>query len=86
MKLTDDEARVVDILVKAGKSPSMSNTQIHAVDRAMGWASVDTRKFVSDLEDRGLIVRRMSSFNRLEQGEAPPMAQSWWEVCDQKDE
>jgi hypothetical protein len=85
VEITATEQKVIDILVNHGKSPSMSEASTHAVDRAMGRATVDTRKFVTDLEDRKLIVRSTGTFNRLEQGQPPPMAESLWEACERKD-
>ena len=79
MEITSTEKRVIELLLEYGKSPSAFDGPIHAVDRAMRWTSADTRKFVDDLEARGLIVRKMDTFNRLAEGAVPPLCKSWWE-------
>ena len=52
---TETEKRVIEILTQYPISPDAYTEPIYAVDRAMGWATADTRKFVSDLVDRDLI-------------------------------
>jgi hypothetical protein len=52
---SETERKVIDILVNHERTPSGYTAPIHAVDRAMGWATADTMKFVRDLVDRKLI-------------------------------
>jgi hypothetical protein len=53
--LTDVEKKVIEILVSHKACADAWRDPIHAVDKAMGWASEDTRMFVRDLIDRRLI-------------------------------
>jgi hypothetical protein len=73
------EERVIDILVKSGNSHNALAGPIHEVDSAMHWASADTQAFVNGLHERGLIVKKMSAFQRMELGQAIPLSEQWWE-------
>lgn len=53
--MTETERKVIDILVKHETTGDGYAAPIHAVDRAMGWATAITMKFVRDLMDRKLI-------------------------------
>ena len=53
--LTDAERKVIDILVNYEITADAWAAPIHAVDRAMGWATMQTRDFVRDLMSRGLV-------------------------------
>ena len=51
--LTETERRVIDILVGTGVAGE--NEAVYAVDRAMGWATSESRKFIDGLVQRGLV-------------------------------
>lgn len=53
--ITETERKVIEILVSHEPAPSAWGNPIHAIDRAMGWATADTTKFVQDLEARELV-------------------------------
>jgi hypothetical protein len=53
--VTDQERRVVDILVKCGEVHDCWTEPIHVVDELMGWDTASTRKFVDDLFRRNII-------------------------------
>jgi hypothetical protein len=52
---TDTEQRVIDILTAHPVTADAYAAPVHAVDRAMGWGTAETRKFVAGLIERGLI-------------------------------
>jgi DNA-binding MarR family transcriptional regulator len=79
LEITATERRVIDVLVKYGKSRNAFEGPIHAVDQAMRWETTASTRFVEDLERRGLIVRKIHAFNRMEEGTTPPPMSSWWE-------
>lgn len=51
----ETERKVIDILTKHPVTDDAYLAPIQAVDRAMGWATLDSTKFVNDLRKRGLI-------------------------------
>jgi hypothetical protein len=55
--MTETEQQVIEILTQLEVTADPWGSAIQAVDRAMGWLSADTRKFVEDLTGRGLIHR-----------------------------
>jgi hypothetical protein len=79
MDALETEKRVIDILVACPPSPNAFGSPIHAVDKAMGWASADTRAFVEDLMKRDLVVLKADGFNRFEEGEALRKSNWRWE-------
>ena len=79
MAETEDEKKVIDILVAYPKTEDHLKGPIHAVDKAMGWDTKRTQKFVDRLM-RGhppLIVARTEGINKA----ADPTSKSkwWWE-------
>jgi hypothetical protein len=54
--MTDTERKVIEILTQHEVTPDAWAAPIQAVDRAMGWASVDTREFVTGLLNRRLVA------------------------------
>ena len=52
---TETERKVIKILVAYGDAPNAYTDPLHAVDRAMGWATAQTTAFVEQLVIRGLI-------------------------------
>ncbi|MEQ1886636.1 MAG: hypothetical protein ABL967_16345 [Bryobacteraceae bacterium] len=52
---SETESKVIDILVKCGVTRDAWMEPIYAVDRAMGWGTDQTVKFVHDLMHRKLI-------------------------------
>lgn len=79
LEMTATEKKVIDVLVKSGKSRNAFEGPIHAVDTAMRWTTAKTIPFVEDLERRGLVVRKVQAFNRMAEGTTPRLATSWWE-------
>ena len=55
MELNERERKIIDILVNHEISPDAFGAPILAVDRAMGWATKESLKFVNDLVDRKLV-------------------------------
>jgi hypothetical protein len=53
--LSEIESKVIDILVGFGVARDAWMEPIYAVDRAMGWGTDETTKFVHDLMHRKLI-------------------------------
>jgi hypothetical protein len=53
--LTEEEQKVIDILTNYEVTSDAHAAPIHAVDRAMGWATADTERFVESLINRKLI-------------------------------
>jgi hypothetical protein len=53
--MTETERKVIEILTKHEVTSDAYRTPIHAVDRAMGWATADTLKFVREMMDRNLV-------------------------------
>lgn len=53
--ITGAERKVINILVAYGDAPNAYTDPLHAVDRAMGWATTQTTAFVEQLVRRGLI-------------------------------
>jgi len=79
MAETEEETKVIDILVAYPKTEDHLKDPIHAVDKAMGWDTKRTQKFVDRLM-RGhppSIVVKTEAINRG----ADPIAKSrwWWE-------
>ncbi len=53
--VSETERKVIDILTQHPVTTDAHGAPIYAVDRAMGWATADTRKFVDSLVERDLI-------------------------------
>lgn len=53
--LTETEQKVIDILIQHPVTADAYHSPIHAVDRAMGWPTAETLKFVRDLRYRNLV-------------------------------
>jgi hypothetical protein len=53
--MTETEQKVIEILTEYEVTADAFLTPIHAADRAMGWATSDTRDFVRGLMDRKLV-------------------------------
>ena len=76
---TDEENRVIEILVRAGRTENAFGGPIHAVDRAMGWTTAQTMQFVEHLQKNNFIVRKITALNLMEEGGQDPKYKSWWE-------
>lgn len=53
--LTETERKVINILVAYGDAPNAYTEPLYAVERAMGWATAQTKEFVQNLVYRNLI-------------------------------
>ena len=53
--ITETERKVINILVAYGDAPNAYTDPLHAVDRAMGWATAQTTAFVEQLVRRRLV-------------------------------
>jgi len=53
--LTETERKVINILVAYGDASNAYTDPLHAVDRAMGWATAQTTAFVEQLVIRRLV-------------------------------
>jgi hypothetical protein len=53
--ITETERKVINILVAYGDAPNAYTDPLHAVDRAMGWATAQTMAFVEQLVRRKLV-------------------------------
>lgn len=53
--ISETERKVIDILTQHPVTTDANVAPIYAVDRAMGWGTVETRHFVDGLVRRGLI-------------------------------
>ena len=77
MAETEEETKVIDILVAYPKTEDHLKDPIHAVDKAMGWDTKRTQKFVDRLK-RGhppLIVAKIEAVDR---GTEPTAKSRWW--------
>jgi|HubBroStandDraft_6_1064221.scaffolds.fasta_scaffold814787_1 hypothetical protein len=79
MDVTDEEQRVIDILVRHEKTRNACGEPIFAVETAMNWDNATTLEIVKDLERRNEIVRKVDSLKVLESGEGDTIMRSWWE-------
>jgi hypothetical protein len=77
--ITDEEERMIEVLIGHAKTGNAYGEPIDAVGRAMKWTEATTLEVVKDLERRNIIVRRMDPFKALEAGEGMPKLKSWWE-------
>jgi hypothetical protein len=76
--LTETERKVINILVAYGETPDAYTEPLHAVDRAMGWATMQSKAFVQSLVNRNLI--RADTTGRLGVSYRPRW--HWEEVTD----
>ena len=79
MKLTDEEERVIEILVDHGPARNPYGPPFEAVDKAMDWDTARTTAIVEDLTKRGVIRSKMGPFKGYESGEAVPRGEWSWE-------
>jgi len=79
MNITDDEKRVIEILVGFGPTADAYTAPLHAVSKAMPWESAKTNKVVEGLVNRGLIRRAVGTFKKNQPGELLTTVQSRWE-------
>lgn len=79
MNITDDEKRVIELLVDFGPTADAKTLPLHAVSKAMKWESTRTRKVVEDLVERGLIRTTLGTFKGYKPGEALTMGEARWE-------
>jgi hypothetical protein len=77
-RLTRREARIVAALIGAGEVLDPWATPIHAVDRAIGTVSEDSRKLVQNLLGRGIVHVRTRARNVVDPSDPRP-AFHWWE-------
>jgi hypothetical protein len=77
--MTEDEKKVIDILVSYPKTTNPRGEPFHAVDRAMTWATKETETFVDGLQERKLIRMKSSAFARADLGAKLPTSDWWWE-------
>jgi hypothetical protein len=76
--ITETERKVINILVAYGDAPNAYTEPLSAVERAMGWATTDTKAFVRSLINRNLI--RADTRERL--GTSYRSRWHWEEVTD----
>ncbi len=56
--LTDIERNVIEMLTQHEQSPDAFGGPFHQIERAMGWTTTQTRRFVDDLITRKLVHAR----------------------------
>ncbi|MGD1094854.1 MAG: hypothetical protein ABSB35_23030 [Bryobacteraceae bacterium] len=76
--ITETERKVINILVAYGDAPDAYTEPLCAVDRAMGWAPMQTKAFIQNLVNRNLI--RADTSGRLGVSYRPRW--HWEEVAD----
>jgi hypothetical protein len=76
--ITETERKVINILVAYGDAPDAYTEPLDAVDRAMGWATTQTKTFVQTLVIRNLI--RADTSGRLGVSYRPRW--HWEEIAD----
>jgi hypothetical protein len=53
--LTEIERNIIGMLTQHEQSPDAYGGPIHQIERAMGWTTTQTRRFVDDLVHRKLV-------------------------------
>jgi hypothetical protein len=77
--MTQDESKVLEILINHPPTTNVWGAPIHAVDKALGWSTADSTKFVNDMLKRHLLQFRSRAKNLLD----PSDVQSqWWEKSE----
>jgi hypothetical protein len=84
MEITDEENRVIEILVSHEKTGNAYGEPILAVGRLMKLDEATVLEIVKDLERQNMLVRRMDPLKVLEEGDAHPKMRSWWERARQR--
>jgi hypothetical protein len=75
---TKTELKILEILVSHPPTTDLWGEPIHAVDKATGWATTDSRKFVRQMLDRHLLRFRTGARN-VDDPSAPELSLWWWE-------
>jgi hypothetical protein len=79
MKLSDEEQRVIEVLVQHPRTRDAYAAPIQSVSRSMGWDTAKTMMCVEDLIARGEISRRVGPFKAVKDGQRLELLDSWWE-------
>ena len=74
----EHERRATDALIEAGESSNPWDSPIHAVDKALAFATAeDSGKLVRDMYRRNVVLIRARARNTLDP--ASPPSDFWWE-------
>jgi hypothetical protein len=79
MDITEDEKRVIQILVDCKPTNNIYGESRAAVDKGMPWESHKSTEMMDNLEGRCLIVKCSEGFKPHKVGEPLAIEKFWWE-------